>query len=1078
MSAAFRRKSINRGAGGDDGGNIPNPTGGVRTMSRYGKKKTLEDDDSDDDDDTNTLSAYDGFDGMEDSTITAITSTVKFDDSDAFRNISVNVELKRLPPINKDRDKTKRENNFVAKLEQCCVVFDFRPFAKVENPRVYATSKQVKKNALTELISYVMNNKDVLNERTLSSVINTLEKNLFRSFATAANPHSAPFDPEDDEPILEPAWPHLHLVYTLFLRCLESKSLNSELYAKVVSNAFIRQFMELCGSCDPRERNLAKSCIHKMYGRFMPIRGPIRQYMADIFIRHSNSNEQFHGIAEILEFYGCIVSGFAAPIKEEHQRMLLDALMPLHRPKSISGYHRQLVHCVSQFLVKDTSLAPKVLSYLYRYWPKNNSPKQVLFLNELQSLSQALGLSFPDFLSDFCKKIAGCSESVHFMVAERALAYFHLQSFVRLVHKHSDITYPILVPAIHRNCKRHWSGAIHDHNEHAMEVLQVGNADLFEQYTTMEVNAHDEDFDLERFEVEKRWDALFAMAKANPISAEVEVVKGVPSAPARVPDIFMKGETTSPKRQNRMHKRMSLVLLEPLRNKDDVEAMQHDTEDAQTEFDDDEDDDDDGTTVPVPTSKLLIRQKSTLKIPGHDDIERALSDFKPEQLDEDIPKSPRGHDAVAMEDADPIEVAATEDFVEPVVPVSASEIDQVDNDEWVPLDVEPACTDGCWMVKRKSGMFKRSRRRWFAIEIDRSRIAYYVDSPHNLKNGESLGDARGIVDFSQIMEVNKAGRQLFLTTKQRKFALTSDSSFITDQWAATLGVALESHEQTDNVFQEEDQKSKTLIKGVEDDDGLPTRGNTIRKGSTGSDFFGFDSPSPSLSPTRRLSDTGDTDDEDDLVSPQLSRQNSLSGLKKALDVDAEAEGRLVHTGDALSDWFAKDMGKKECDGIVAKSGDGDFLVRNHKSGDKLVVCVNDNGTAANYSIKRVPDGFKYGGEFRKTLEEVIDLMRVQPPINKEGRKLWLMSAAEYDNGTKSTISPTPTGSPTKKTKADSTSSATTSTPPAQPTPTTAKQGNNHESQDGEIAKKTGHGIRGRNGSFYGFEDDDMEELEA
>lgn len=46
--------------------------------------------------------------------------------------------------------------------------------------------------------------------------------NLFRTLPPTTNTNGAEFDPEEDEPTLEAAWPHLQLVYELFLRILEA----------------------------------------------------------------------------------------------------------------------------------------------------------------------------------------------------------------------------------------------------------------------------------------------------------------------------------------------------------------------------------------------------------------------------------------------------------------------------------------------------------------------------------------------------------------------------------------------------------------------------------------------------------------------------------------------------------------------------------------------------------------------------------------------------------------------------------------------------------------------------------------
>ena len=53
--------------------------------------------------------------------------------------------------------------------------------------------------------------------------------NTFRSLPPSTNPMGAEFDPEEDEPTLEAAWPHLQLVYEFFLRFLESPDFKVQL---------------------------------------------------------------------------------------------------------------------------------------------------------------------------------------------------------------------------------------------------------------------------------------------------------------------------------------------------------------------------------------------------------------------------------------------------------------------------------------------------------------------------------------------------------------------------------------------------------------------------------------------------------------------------------------------------------------------------------------------------------------------------------------------------------------------------------------------------------------------------------
>ena len=51
----------------------------------------------------------------------------------------------------------------------------------------------------------------------------------------------AEFDPEEDEPTLEAAWPHLQLVYEFFLRFLESSDFLPSVAKRDIDQKFVLQ---------------------------------------------------------------------------------------------------------------------------------------------------------------------------------------------------------------------------------------------------------------------------------------------------------------------------------------------------------------------------------------------------------------------------------------------------------------------------------------------------------------------------------------------------------------------------------------------------------------------------------------------------------------------------------------------------------------------------------------------------------------------------------------------------------------------------------------------------------------------
>ena len=70
---------------------------------------------------------------------------------------------------------------------------------------------------------------------------------------------------------------------------------------------------------DPRERDLLKTTLHRIYGKFLNLRAYIRKQINNIFYRFVYETERHNGVAELLEILGSIINGFALPLKEEHK---------------------------------------------------------------------------------------------------------------------------------------------------------------------------------------------------------------------------------------------------------------------------------------------------------------------------------------------------------------------------------------------------------------------------------------------------------------------------------------------------------------------------------------------------------------------------------------------------------------------------------------------------------------------------------------------------------------------------------------------------------------------------------------
>merc|ERR1712137_285770 len=177
------------------------------------------------------------------------------------------------------------------------------------------------------------------NECLMHEVVSMVGANIFRALQTKNTDLLAFSDPEDEEPVLEKAWPHLQIVYEIFLRFVVSNDVDPKIAKKFVDQNFLMKLLDLFDSEDPRERDYLKTILHRIYGRFMVFRAFIRRAIQHVFYCFIYETERHNGIAELLEILGSIINGFAMPLKAEHVLFLKRALVPLHRPKCVGLYH-------------------------------------------------------------------------------------------------------------------------------------------------------------------------------------------------------------------------------------------------------------------------------------------------------------------------------------------------------------------------------------------------------------------------------------------------------------------------------------------------------------------------------------------------------------------------------------------------------------------------------------------------------------------------------------------------------------------------------------------------------------------
>ncbi|EIE79220.1 hypothetical protein RO3G_03925 [Rhizopus delemar RA 99-880] len=362
-------------------------------------------------------------------------------------------------------------------LEKCPNFHGSDPSSDLKN-------KDIKRQELQDILEYIAAARGAVTDAIYPDMIQMFSTNTFRTISppvTTVNHEE--YEVEEDEPALETSWPHLQLVYEVFLRFIESQEFNPQVARKYIDQTFVIQLLELFDSEDPRERDFLKTILHRIYGKFLNLRAFIRRAINNLFFQFIYETDRFNGIAELLEILGSIINGFALPLKKEHKVFLFKVLLPLHKPASLPVYSPQLTYCVVQFIEKDPDLVADVIHSLMRYWPKVNSMKEVIFLTEMEEILDVVETAdFESFMIPFFQKLAACVSSPHFQVAERALYFYKYEDVVYVLSDHIETLMPIIFPSLYKHSKEHWNRTIHGLAYNALQLLMSINPALFDEY--------------------------------------------------------------------------------------------------------------------------------------------------------------------------------------------------------------------------------------------------------------------------------------------------------------------------------------------------------------------------------------------------------------------------------------------------------------------------------------------------------------------------------------------------------------------------------------------------------------------
>jgi len=352
------------------------------------------------------------------------------------------------------------------KLDRCSVLLSFSIHDEQADRDIEQKTAQ-----LEEILDFVTHNFSQCNKSMLIDIVSMVKKNIVRVLP----PENLFHKHEDEENDLyeEPSWPHLRLVYEIFLKILENPHFEPNSLKTVINRTLLTQIFQLFESSDSRERDNLKTTLHRIYGNFLMLRSFIRDSISNLCLCFLEHQRPVVGISEVLEVLGAIIKGLSSPLKLEHRSFLEKVLIPLHKSGDLASFSGALSYCDLQMVTKDPSILNQLLEGLLRLWPQRDRPKEVYFVAEIQAL---LELSRRTDIEQFSQKIfLRVSQAViskNYQVSQKALEMWESSSFTEIIKHNPDVSQKILGPSLIRASTDHWQPMVNAMADAVIDIME------------------------------------------------------------------------------------------------------------------------------------------------------------------------------------------------------------------------------------------------------------------------------------------------------------------------------------------------------------------------------------------------------------------------------------------------------------------------------------------------------------------------------------------------------------------------------------------------------------------------------
>ncbi|MEN2497052.1 MAG: Serine/threonine-protein phosphatase 2A 56 kDa regulatory subunit beta isoform [Marteilia pararefringens] len=274
---------------------------------------------------------------------------------------------------------------------------------------------------LHELRSTINENPTIFCPRLYQLIVKFFEVHIYESYSFKPAPVYE-IDMEEEETYITNKIAEKLASIEFIISIIDSPNFSVDEAKRIINIQFVYKILNSFYCEDIRIRDMLKNLLHKIYTKFLNMRGKIRNRIKIMFQEIVATKALCRGLDQILDILSSIITGFVKPLKEEHKLLLKDGLVLLLKMPNLSQFDQKLSFALMYFCEKDSDCLDIVLDSMLKYWPKtapNKEQKFIYYLNEL--LIRCEEESLNKFRERIMIQIRRCLKSDHCQLIEQTL---------------------------------------------------------------------------------------------------------------------------------------------------------------------------------------------------------------------------------------------------------------------------------------------------------------------------------------------------------------------------------------------------------------------------------------------------------------------------------------------------------------------------------------------------------------------------------------------------------------------------------------------------------------------------------